>query len=82
MTTIKQSDKQFISAIDFFSMLKTNQDFSKWIVRRIYDLKLEINHDIHIYLSDEVIMELSKIETFNDGSARKQINKILNKEIS
>jgi phage anti-repressor protein len=66
MTTIKQSDKQFIPASEFFAALKTNQDFSDWIIRRIYDLEMELNEDFYIFLDLEAARELSKIESFRE----------------
>jgi phage anti-repressor protein len=79
MTTVKQAteNRQFIPANEFFALLRTNQDFSDWMCRRINELDMELNHDFYIFLDMEAARELSKIETFHDKSAHKLLNSIL-----
>jgi phage anti-repressor protein len=77
MKTVKQNKKQFIPATEFYSLLKTNQEFVDWIIRRIYDFDMEINQDFCIYIDRKAAEELSRIETFANKEAREKLNEIL-----
>jgi phage anti-repressor protein len=79
MTALTQtnSNKQFIPAGEFFALVRTSQDFTEWLCRRIYDFEMELNHDFYIFLSSEAVRELSKMETFRDRNAHKLITDIL-----
>jgi hypothetical protein len=84
MTTIQtKENKKLILANEFFSMVKTkkeknNDEFVSWVSRWIRTLKLELNYDFYIVLSDEAAEDLAKYETFQDREAKKILNEIIN----
>jgi phage anti-repressor protein len=81
MTTAKykESDKTLILANDFFDLVKTREDFSEWLYRRISDFDMEVNHDFYIFLDVEAAKELSGYETFKDKKDLEKIRRVLAK---
>jgi hypothetical protein len=83
MTTKQTTEnKKLVLANEFFSMVKTrkeknNEEFVSWVVRWIHNLKLELNYDFYIVLSDEAAEYLTRYETFKDSEAKKKIQELI-----
>jgi hypothetical protein len=63
-------------ANDFFSLLKTKEDFCSWMYSRIVTLEMELNHDFYIFIPASVAKELSRIESFKDERTRHMIKEM------
>ncbi|MDR0682038.1 MAG: antA/AntB antirepressor family protein [Dysgonamonadaceae bacterium] len=78
MTTVKETttNKQLILANDFFELIKTKEDFTEWLYRRISEFEMEFNADFCIFIDAEAAIEIAKYETFRDTEAKERLNKI------
>ncbi|OAV70748.1 Phage anti-repressor protein [Bacteroidales bacterium Barb6] len=60
---ISNTNKKVIPAANFFSMLKTKQDFRSWLADKITGYEMEEGEDYFIFLSADAAAEVLKHES-------------------